>query len=295
MTTAPTDAASPPRVAKGIILMIAAMLSIPLVDGLAKYLSADYSPLFLSWARYVVACGIALPLAVSRHGARMFPAEQLAAHTLRTVFLVAGMTLYYLAIARIPLATVASAYFIGPIVAVVLSVAVLKERLTFRKIASLVLGFAGSLVILQPGRTVDPALIMAFGAGLFFALYMIATRKASKDSDPLKTLVFQCVVGSLLLTPQAIVTWSVPMIDHLMFFAGMGVFSVVSHSLSITAFRLTDASTLAPLVYVELIGAALIGYFAFGEVPGVPTVIGAALIVGAGLILLQRRNGTGLA
>jgi drug/metabolite transporter (DMT)-like permease len=278
MTTAPTDAASPPRVAKGIILMIAAMLSIPLVDGLAKYLSADYSPLFLSWARYVVACGIALPLAVSRHGARMFPAEQLAAHTLRTVFLVAGMTLYYLAIARIPLATVASAYFIGPIVAVVLSVAVLKERLTFRKIASLVLGFAGSLVILQPGRTVDPALIMAFGAGLFFALYMIATRKASKDSDPLKTL-----------------TWSVPMIDHLMFFAGMGVFSVVSHSLSITAFRLTDASTLAPLVYVELIGAALIGYFAFGEVPGVPTVIGAALIVGAGLILLQRRNGTGLA
>ena len=119
---------------------------------------------------------------------------------------------------------------------------------------------------------------------------MIATRRASKESDPVKTLAFQCAVGALLLAPQAIVTWEVPAVGDLIFFIGMGVFSAVAHGLSIAAFRLTDASTLAPLVYIELIGAALIGYFAFNEVPGVPTIIGAALIVAAGLILLQRRN-----
>ena len=66
------------------------------------------------------------------------------------------------------------------------------------------------------------------------------------------------------------------------------MFSAVGHVLSIAAFRLSDASTLAPLVYVELIGAAVIGYFAFSEVPGLSTLVGAALIVAAGLILMRR-------
>lgn len=193
------------------------------------------------------------------------------------------MTLYFLAVARIPLATAVSAYFVGPIVAVVLSVAVLKEKLTVRKVLSLALGFAGSLVILKPGGTVEPGLLMAFGAGLFFA-----TRQASKDSDPVKTLAFQCVVGALLLTPQATLSWSTPAPGDLIFFAGLGVFSAVGHILSIVAFRLSDASTLAPLVYVELIGTAAVGYLAFHEVPGPSTLIGAGLIAAAGLILVQR-------
>jgi len=291
VTTLSTDGVGAPRATTGIILMVVAMLMIPIVDGQAKYLSAGYSPLFISWARYLVACLIVLPFAAARYGARkMFPAEQLAAHTLRTFFLVVSMTLYFVAVARIPLATATSAYFVGPIVAVVLAVAILKETLTGRKLLSLGLGVVGALVILQPGGTFEPSLLLAFGSGLFFALYMIATRRASKASDPVKTLAFQCAIGALLLTPQAIATWEVPAAADLLFFIGMGVFSAVSHGLSITAFRLTDASTLAPLVYIELIGAALIGYLVFDEIPGLPTVIGAALIVAAGLILLQREN-----
>jgi drug/metabolite transporter (DMT)-like permease len=198
------------------------------------------------------------------------------------------MTLYFLAIARIPLATAVSAYFVGPIVAVVLSVAVLKEELTVRKCLSLALGFAGSLVILKPGGTIEPGLLLAFGAGLFFALYMIATRQASRESDPLKTLAFQCAAGALLLTPQAIVYWSAPASGDLILFAGLGILSAVSHVLSIVAFRFADASTLAPLVYLELIGASAIGYLAFREVPGPSTLVGAALIVAAGLLLIRR-------
>jgi drug/metabolite transporter (DMT)-like permease len=269
-------------------MMILAMLSIPLVDGLAKHLSASYSPLFISWARYAVACGIVLPIAIARFGARAFPAERLGAHTLRTVFLVTAMTLYFLAVARIPLATALSAYFVCPILAVMLSVVLLKEALTLRKLMSLVLGFAGTLVILDPGGTVDPRLLMAFGSGLFFALYMIATRQASMGSDPLKTLAFQCVVGAMLLTPQAVLSWSTPASGDLLAFAGLGAFSALSHILSIVAFRLADASTLAPLVYVELIGTAAVGYLAFHEVPGPATLIGAALIVTAGLLLIRR-------
>jgi drug/metabolite transporter (DMT)-like permease len=99
------------------MLMTRAMLSIPFVDGLAKYLSVTYSPFFISWVRYAAACLIVLPYAVAIHGLRIIPAERPASHLFRTVFLVTAMTLYFLSIARIPLATAVSAYFVGPIIA----------------------------------------------------------------------------------------------------------------------------------------------------------------------------------
>lgn len=273
---------------RGIALMTAAMLTIPIVDGLAKHLSAGYSPLFLGWMRYAVASVVVLPLAAARYGRDLFPNAQRPSHLLRTVFLVAAMTLYFLAIARIPLATAVSAFFVGPIIAVVLAAVVLKERLTARKLLSLALGFAGALVIARPGTTIEPGIALALGAGVCFACYLVATRRAAQDSDPLKTLAFQCAVGAILLMPQAVFAWSMPAPRDLGLFAALGVCSAISHLLSIAAFRLADASTLAPLVYIELVGAALIGYFAFGDLPSAATAFGAACIVAGGCVLLMR-------
>lgn len=106
--------------------------------------------------------------------------------------------------------------------------------------------------------------------------------------------MFQCVVGTILLTPQAILPWSTPGWDVLPFFAALGILSAISHCLSIAAFRFTDASTLSPLVYLELIGSAAVGYFMFGDVPHSTTIVGAALIVVAGFLLLKRRERCGL-
>ncbi len=210
---------------------------------------------------------------------------------MRTAFLVAAMTLYFLAIAEIPLALAISAYFIGPIVAIVLAVLILGERLTIRKTASLALGVLGSLVILRPTGEIETGILLAFGAGFLFALYLIATRQASQHSDPIKTLAFQCLIGTFLLSPQAAFTATLPTTDTLLFFAGLGFFSALGHLLTIVAFRWADASTLAPLVYVELVGTAAIGYLAFSEVPSVATVVGSALIVIGGLALIAKRRG----
>jgi drug/metabolite transporter (DMT)-like permease len=278
---------------RGIVLMVLAMLTVPMVDGLAKHLSTSYSPLFLGWARYAVASLIVLPFAVVRHGRRPFPTERRVSHALRTAFLVTSMTLYFMAVSRLPLATATGASLVGPIVAVALSVPLLRERMTRVKVAALTLGVVGSLVMLRPGTSTDPAMLLAFSAGLFFAFYLIATRHASQASDPVQTLAFQCVVGTLLLTPLALSAWRGLVASDLVLFAALGGLSAVSHMLSITAFRFATASTLSPLVYVELVGAAIVGYVAFREVPDVPTMIGACFIVGAGLLLLSVRTRDG--
>ncbi|MBT3700373.1 MAG: EamA family transporter [Alphaproteobacteria bacterium] len=271
----------------GIVLMTLAMLLIPTVDGLAKYLSGQHSPLYIGWARYAVASMVVLPFAVFSHGKRIFPQNNLGPHILRTIFLMSAMTLFFLAIARTPLATAISAYFVAPIIAALLAVIFLKERLTTIKTVAVVLGFSGALIILRPGMDMDIGVLLAMGAGAFFAFYVITTRQASRQSDPIRTLVFQCVVGTLILTPQAIWAWSLPAVQDLHLFLTMGCLSALSHILSITAFRYAEASTLAPLVYLELVSASIIGYIFFDDLPDVGIWIGAAVIVASGLLLLK--------
>jgi drug/metabolite transporter (DMT)-like permease len=273
----------------GISLMALAMLVVPLVDGIAKLLSDDFSPFFIAWARYAMASAIVLPVAVTLHGRHFLPSERRTSHALRTVFLAAATTLYFLSITTVPLATAVSAYFIGPIIAAILASFVLGETLTLTKITSLGLGFAGSLLVLRPGPAIEPGILIALGAGAIFALYLIATRRASATSNPMKTLAFQCVIGTALLTPMAMLTWSTPGWQVFVLLGSLGLLSAISHFLSIAAFRLADASTLSPLVYLELIGAALVGYVMFGDVPGKTTVAGGGMIVVAGLLLVWRR------
>jgi len=116
-----------PSVLLGLALMAAAMLLVPTVDGIAKALSAAHSPLYISWARYAFSCVFVLPWAIGRRGRHFLPREQLPAHALRTFFAAASMCFFFAAIAFSPLADVTSAYFVGPILAAVLSVALLGE------------------------------------------------------------------------------------------------------------------------------------------------------------------------
>ncbi|ACG79622.1 predicted permeases of the drug/metabolite transporter (DMT) superfamily [Phenylobacterium zucineum HLK1] len=278
------------RRAQGVLMMALAMFIIPAVDGLAKHLSSTYSPLMIGWVSFAASACLVTPVAVRLHGLSLLPQTQRRLHLLRLVFLLAAATLYYMAIARIPLATAVSAYFIGPVVAALLAVVVLKERMTPAKLASLALGVGGAAIILQPGGgAIEPGLLLAFGSGVAYACFQVVTRKIAEGSSPFQTLAFQYLVGLFLLAPQAALNWTTPRVSDLWLFAAMGTFGVLAHVLSVLAFRRAEASTLAPLSYLELLGSAAIGYLAFGDVPGGPVLIGAALIVSAGALLLPRR------
>jgi drug/metabolite transporter (DMT)-like permease len=266
-------------------MMVVAMLSIPIVDGLAKYLSADFSPLFISWARYAIASCIILPIAFKFFGRSVLPRSNLGAHFFRTLSLVSAMTLYFVSLSKIPMATATSAFFISPIIATVLAVFFAKEKFTYPKLASLVLGLVGVLLVAKPELPIEPGVLLAIGAGVAFAIYLVATRLASQTSDPIKTLTFQCIVGTLLLLPQAVWTWEIPTADFYWLFGLLGIVSVGSHLLSIAAFRYAQTSVLAPLVYLELVGAIVIGYFVFGDLPSFTILAGAGLIILGGLLV----------
>lgn len=275
---------------KGVGFMVTSMLLIPIVDGIAKFLSAEFSPLFISWSQYAATCALILPIAIHRYRWGVLSVQNLPAQIMRTLFLVATVTLYHLAISKVPLTLALSAYFVGPLITVMLSIMFLGERLTSIKLLALGLGFVGSLVILKPDGALNAGVLHAFGAGFFFALYLTMTRLTAANNDPFKTLVFQFTFGTIVLFPQATLAWSTPGLEDLIFFLCLGLFAAAAYMLSIIAFRHAEASVLAPLIYVELIGSCIVGFLVFNEIPDMKTILGAGFIVVSGMLILVERR-----
>lgn len=276
---------------RGIMMMASASAIIPVADGLAKVLSQNHSAMLVSSGRFFAAAFLLLPIAFMRHGRRALPPRhRLKPHILRTILMISAMTLFYAAIVTIDLATAVSAFFIGPIVASIAAVFLLGEKMTRAKVAALLLGFVGAMIIARPGAALSSGVLLALTAGVFYGFYLVSTRMASGETTPLQALVFQNVFGTLILLPQAVLTWSTPSGFEVALLLAMGVISLICHALTITAFSHADATTLAPLSYVELVTSATVGYLWFGQVPEPAIWIGAACVAAAGLMLILTKR-----
>jgi len=276
------------RVGLGILLMGCAMLIIPGADAAAKYLSGSHSPVFLSWARYVAALAFVLPVvavARSRERLPLLSRRLIVPQLLRTGFLVGAMTLYFEAVSRIPLADALGAYFIAPIAATLIAAVFLRERLDRRKLAAVLLGFAGAMLVVRPDMAGSAGTLIALASGGMMACYLVLTRMA-KGEPPLATLTTQLVFGVLMLAPFIPFQWVTPSWQGLVLIMLMGLLSAASNLMTITAFRLASVGTLSPLVYLELVGATALGFAVFGDLPAPLTWLGIAVIVVAGLIIV---------
>ncbi len=273
------------RSAMGIALMSAAALVVPLVDGIAKLLGASHSPYFVAWARYATASLIVLPLTLLWYRSAYDVRRDFVANALRTMLTVGAMTCFFFAITDIPLATAFGGYFLGPGLAALVAAPVLGEQLTPARLGAAGLGLVGASLIVRPGVALQFGSLLAVLSGVFFAGYLITTRLTAATTPPVDTLRFQCVFGTLLLTPVALWHWSSPTRADLLLMAIMGGISALCHLMVIAAFRCAEASVLAPLVYLELVTATLFGQLVFAELPDGLACLGVAMIVLSGLLI----------
>lgn len=270
--------------------MALAMFIIPVRDGLAKHMSETLPVFTIAWGTYCAAALIAAPIAVRVHGRSALLPAGLPSQTARTLLLVGAMTMFFFSVRTVPLANAIAAYFVAPFVAAALAPLILKERFTWAVAGAVVLGFVGVVVVLQPDGNFDANILWAIGAGLLFAFYMLATRLAARQAPPLAALCYQSVLGAVVLTPFAIFSGIEDAGAFLWMFALIGLLQSSSHGLSIAAFRFAPASVLAPMVYLEIVAAVIVGLVAFGDWPVTQTWIGIAIIVAAGSLVAIRRN-----
>lgn len=278
---------------RGIILIMAAVTLFSVLDVTAKVLGQRGIPVLeIVWARYafhfVLAVIIFNPIASPTSWRVTRPFLQIV----RAFMLVLVTALNFVAIRYLQLAETVSIAFLAPLLIAALSVVFLGEKVGPRRLAAIVVGFLGVLIVTRPGLGgFHWAMLFALGSVSCYSVYAILTRLlAGTETAGSMTLVL-AGVPTVVLLPFMPAIWVQPedwSVVGLMLLTGIS--GGLGHFLVITAHKFAPASALAPFSYFQLISMVAAGYIVFGDVPTVYTLVGASVIIASGLYLLHRER-----
>jgi drug/metabolite transporter (DMT)-like permease len=281
----------------GIGLMCAAVVLFACLDATAKYLNGYMDTLQVVWARYTGAFVLALFFfnPVSRPG--LMQTKRPVLQIVRSAMLLGSTITNFLAFRYLQLDQALSILFSTPFIVTILAGPVLGEWIGWRRWLAVLVGFAGVLLVTQPGvGGMHWAALYSFVSAIFYALYIVATRVLSRSDPSDTTLFYSNLVGAVAMLPVMPFVWTTPDDPFVIFLMVIfGAFGSFGHYLLIVAHRLAPASVLAPFMYSQLVWATGFGYFVFGDVPNNWTLAGAAVVVASGLYLLHRERVRGTA
>ncbi len=275
---------------RGALWMSGAVLSFCAMAIAARQLLDHTGTFEILFFRTGVALLIVLAVAM-RTGIATLRTRHIGVHLWRNLFHLGGQASWVFALGALPLATVFAIEFTAPIWTALLATLMLGERMNRGRVAMLVLGFAGVLVILRPGLAIvqPAALVMLFGS-LCFAVQMIGTKRLSATDSPLAVLFWMSVIQTPLCFAAALPDWSAPRAGDWPWIAAIGIGSFTAHYCLTRAMRLADATVVVPVDFFRLPLIAVVGAFFYGE-PFDPAVIAGAVMIFAGVYYSLSREG----
>ena len=276
---------------RGSLLIIITTLCFTAMDAQVKYFSIYTTFIVFVWAKYFGQT-VFLSFFFYKNRKRIFEYGNLKLQILRGICTICPTMGFFLALKYVPLAEATALGFLHPIMVVVASAFILKEKLTTGKIFVVLLGFLGVLIITRPGLgVIHPASLLIIFANLFFGIYQMVSKYLDKVSNEASTLFFTTMFGLivssifLFLLPNNfsnLVDFDLTNILFFLFFFGL-LTSLGEYCLLI-AYKTATASFLTPLFYTMLIWSTLYGFVIFKELPDFFSVFGALILVGAGLM-----------
>ncbi len=271
---------------KAIILNASAWMIVPVMDGLAKYLSSSMDVLQLTWARYFFSVIFTLILILFFYRQSLVWTKKPALQLIRGLIFVFSTYLFFYSISEISLPKALTLVFVAPICVTALSPFFLNEKVGIRRWFAVCLGFLGTIVVIRPGYIeINLPTLAALGNGICYSFYLIITRKLSKSDNPLLTLLLSGLIGTVIISLLMPSVWEAPTVNQWIMMSLMGLIASVAHLLLILSLKYADASKLAPLGYTELITNMLISYYFFNELPDNWTYLGLFIIVLSGLYI----------
>ena len=302
MSTATVYTPSTDRILAGVALMLGFCVTAPLLDVAAK-LASDSVPVGqITTARFLVQCVLMAPfvwiMGVSLHVAQ----GQWLALVSRAALLLASTFCFIAAIRVMPLADALAIVFLAPFIVLLVGKFYLGEDVGPRRVGAALVGFVGVLCVIQPSFAAFGAVaLFPLGAAVGFAFYILVTRGLSRRMHPVALQFHTGLIASLLCLPVMILAEGTgsAMLDPVwpqginwLWLFGVGFFATLSHMMMTYALSLAPSATLAPLQYLELPVATLLGYLVFRDFPNAMALTGIAIIIGAGLYMIHRESVT---
>ena len=276
---------------KAITFNLLAWIMLPIMDGFAKYLSADLPVFQITWARYFFTVAFTFPIMFFFYRNQLKWSDKPKLQIIRGLILLIANICFFYSISVISLAKALTLAFVAPLIVTAFSPMFLGEKVGFRRWSAVIIGFIGSLVVIRPGFVeINLASFAALGTGIMYGFYLIITRKLCTSDNPLLTLLLTGLVGAIIISCVMPFVWVQPTINQWSMMAAIGVFACIGHLFLILSLKYADASKLAPFSYFEIITNILIGYYFFGDFPDKWTFLGLAIIVMSGIYIYQREQ-----
>ena len=288
------------RVPLGVAMMLGFCALAPLIDVAAKFASQEVSVGQVTLARMVVQAALMAPVVLILGAAWRLSREQLGWMVLRAALLLASTFTFVSAVQVMPVADALAIAFVEPFIILALGALFMGESVGPRRIGAAAAGFAGALLVIQPNFAAFGAVaLFPLGTALFFALYMLVTRRISRQCDPVAMQFHTAWLGVLLMLPvlglgaaldigPLALSGARPEIWGWLF--GVGLAASVSHMAITYALRFAPSATLAPLHYLEIVTAVGFGWLFFGDWPNTLSWAGIAVIVASGLYIIARER-----
>ncbi len=276
---------------KAIFYNLLAWVILPVMDGLAKYLSVDLPVLQIVWARYFFTVVITLSFIIIFFRKQLVWTSKPKLQLFRGLILLCANMLFFYAISIISLTKALTLAFVAPLIVTALSPFILGEIVGYRRWLAVIIGFIGSLIVIRPGLIeFNLATLAALGTGFFYGIYLIITRKLHTADSPLLTLLITGVVGAIILSAYMPFSWIEPNPNQWLFMFCIGLCASVGHFFLILSLKYADASKLAPFSYFEIVTNVIIGYYFFSDFPDIWTWVGLLIIINSGIYISIRER-----
>jgi drug/metabolite transporter (DMT)-like permease len=289
-TAAPRRSAD--NVSLGIGLTVVAILIFGLQDALTKMLVQTYSPFQLAMMRYWAFAAFSLFLVMRQAPLRQaFRSSAPLLQVLRASLLVLDIWFFAAALKSVPLAELQAITLVYPLMVTLVAIPILGERVGLFRFAAVGVGFLGALVIVRPGGLpLDWGVAYAMLSASFYALYIVLTRKVSSQDSTATSMVYVGVVGLVLTSGVGVFFWQPMDLQALLIMALVMVTSVAAHGLMMVALSRAPASAIQPFNYTALPWGIVMSYLFFGHLIDTVSLMGGAVIVGAGLVVMARER-----
>ena len=262
------------------------------LNAMSKTLSQFFPVIEVIWARYAFAFLLMLVMFLPRVGLKLFQFRNVGSQIVRGLLLFFSSFLYFHGIVYLPLATAASISLTSPLIVTALSARFLNEPVGPRRWAAVTVGFVGALIVVRPGHAhFDLHALLIVGSTFCSAFYQLFSRRYGQTERPDASATMATIVGTLAAAPFVPFEWVTPTAWwQWALMAGMGVMAGLGHYFVTIAYSQAPAAVIAPFNYLQLIGAAVLGYILFGDLPDFWSWVGAGVIVASGLYIGHRER-----
>ena len=298
MTSTAATVSAPLRaqnVPLGIGLMCLAVFMFSANDVLGKWLAANYWPPEILLFRSCASLVLLAPLLQRRGWRQLIAVERPWLQFLRALIASIEVVLFYWGVHYLPLADAMTYYLAGPIYVTLMAALFLGERVGWRRWLAVLVGFLGVVIALGPSiASFGWPVLIAFAGSIVYAVFLVTTRvlRATPDVVMAGWQIGLSLVLGILFTPLTWVSptdWAQGALLCLLGVVSLAAIICINRSLAVA-----PASAVVPFQYTMIVWAVIFGYLVFGNVPKVQTLIGAAVIVAAGLFLFFRESSIGL-